>query len=65
MIQKFVDNAQQCFAFLPQANFPAHNLIFTEGEGDGIKSRLPFKAFSILYKGLDFIFEQQILARIT
>ena len=23
--QKFVDNTQQCFAFTPQANFPAHN----------------------------------------
>ena len=26
--QKFVDNAQQCFAFTPQANCPAHNLNF-------------------------------------
>ena len=26
--KKFVDNAQQCFAFTPQANFPAHNLNF-------------------------------------
>jgi hypothetical protein len=26
--QKFVDNPQQCFAFTPQANFPAHNLNF-------------------------------------
>ena len=26
--QKFVDNAQQCFAFTPQANFPVHNLNF-------------------------------------
>ena len=33
---KFVDNAQQSFAFTSQANFPAH----TEGEGDGIESRL-------------------------
>ena len=24
----FVDNAQQCFAFTPQANFPAHSLNF-------------------------------------
>ena len=23
---KLVDNDQQCFAFTPQANFPAHNL---------------------------------------
>ena len=26
--QKLVDNAQQCFAFTPQANFLAHNLNF-------------------------------------
>ena len=26
--KKFVNNAQQCFAFTPQANFPAHNLNF-------------------------------------
>ena len=26
--KKFVDNAQQCFACMPQANFPAHNLNF-------------------------------------
>ena len=26
--QKLVDNAQQCFAFTPQANFPIHNLNF-------------------------------------
>ena len=44
----FVDNAQQRFAFTPAANFPAHNLIFTESEGDGIKSRLPFNIFSTL-----------------
>ena len=28
--------------------FPFIIWIFTEGEGDGIKSRLPFKIFSIL-----------------
>ena len=27
-LQKFLDNPQQCFAFTPQANFPAHNLNF-------------------------------------
>ena len=26
--QKFVENDQQCFAFTPQANFPANNLNF-------------------------------------
>ena len=46
--KKFVDNAQQCLAFTPQANFPRHDLNF-EGEGDGIKSRLPFKIFSTLH----------------
>ena len=30
--------------------FPAIIWIFTEDEGDGIKSRLPFKIFSILLK---------------
>ena len=42
----FVDNAQQCFAFTPQAAFPVCNLKFTEG--DGIESRLPFKKVSTL-----------------
>ena len=46
--QKFVDNAQQCFAFTPQTNFPTQIWIFTKGEGDGIESRLPFKIFSTL-----------------
>ena len=36
--KRFVDNVQQCFAFAPQAHFPAHNLNF--------QSRLPFKIFS-------------------
>ena len=26
--KKFVDNAEQCLAFTPQANFPGHNLNF-------------------------------------
>ena len=35
----FVDNAQQCFAFTPQANFPTHNLNFhCEGETDQIQA---------------------------
>ena len=28
LFKKFVDNAQQCFAFTPPAKFPAHNLNF-------------------------------------
>ena len=32
--KKFVDITQQCLTLLPQVNFP------TEGEGDGIESRL-------------------------
>ena len=48
----FVDNDQQCFAFTPQANFPTHNLIFTEG--DRIESLLPFKIFSTLKQNVNF-----------
>ena len=33
---------------MSQANFPAHNLIFTEGEGDGIKSGLSSEIFFTL-----------------
>ena len=47
VLKKFVDNPQQCFAlttFLPIIS------IFTEGEGDGIKSRLPFKIVSTLFR---------------
>ena len=46
--QKFVDNAQQCFAFTPQANFPAHNLKFSlKVMGLNPLSRQPFEIFSI------------------
>ena len=38
--KKFVDITVQCFALLPEVNFPANSLNFTEGEGDGIKFRL-------------------------
>ena len=38
--KKFVDNAQQTFLSIIW--------IFTEGEGDGIESRLPFNIFSAL-----------------
>ena len=41
--KKFVDNSQQ----LKQTFLPII-WIFNEGEGDGIKSRLPFKIFSTL-----------------
>ena len=46
--QKFVDNAQQCFAFTPQTNFPPIIWIFIEGEGDEIESMLSFKISSTL-----------------
>ena len=36
--KKFADITQQCFALLPQVNFPVNNVNFTEG--DGIESRL-------------------------
>jgi hypothetical protein len=53
LFQKFVDITHQCFALLPQVNFPA-NKIFTEGEGDWIESRLSSEIFSTLL--LLFIF---------
>ena len=34
------------FCCYTSKNFPAHDSNFTEGEGDGIKSRLPFEIFS-------------------
>ena len=43
----FVDITQQCFALLPQVNFPTNNFL-TEGKGDGIKSRLSSEIFSTL-----------------
>ena len=46
--KRFVDNAQQCFAFTLQANFPPIIWIFAAGEDDEIKSRLYFKS-SLLY----------------
>ena len=48
---KIVDNAQQCFAFTPQANFPDYIWLFTAGEGDEIKYRLS------LYMGTKIIFK--------
>ena len=36
--------------------FPPIIWIFTDGEGDGIESRLPFKIFSTLQSTLDDIF---------
>ena len=37
----------------PKQTFPPIIWIFTEGEGDGIESRLPFKIFSTLRKKKD------------
>jgi len=48
--KKSVDITHQCFAITPKQIFPPIILIFTKGEGDGIKARLPFKIFSILIK---------------
>ena len=39
--------------------FPLIILIFTEGEGDGIESRLSFKIFSTLIFSLFFLFSDQ------
>ena len=46
--QKFVDNAQQCFALHLKQTFPPIIWTFTEDEGDRIESRLPFEIFSTL-----------------
>ena len=46
--KKFADITQQCFALLHQVNFSTKNLSFTEGEDDGIKSRLSSQTFSTL-----------------
>ena len=43
LAEKFVDNAQQCFVFTPQAIFPLIIWIFTKGEGGWIESRLPLR----------------------
>ena len=41
-------NAQQCFAFTTFQTFLPIIWIFTESEGDGMESRLPFKILSTL-----------------
>ena len=51
----FVDITQQCFALLPQINSPPIIWIFTEGEGHGIKFRLPFKFFSTLLSNVNTV----------
>ena len=48
VFKNFVYNVQHCFAFTLKQTFPHRIWIFIEGEGDGIKSRLPFKFFSTL-----------------
>ena len=45
--QKFVENAQQCFAFTPQANFLAQKFEFSL-KVKVIESSIPFKIFSTL-----------------
>ena len=49
-----VDNAPQCLPLYLEQIFPPVIWIFTEGEGDGIKSRLPFKIFSTLTKWFNY-----------
>ena len=51
-IQKFVDNAQQCFASTPQANFPAHNLNLHWRWKWWDWIQIPFKIFSTLLTGI-------------
>ena len=44
----FVDNAKQCLPLHLKQTLPPIIWIFTEGEGNGIESSLPFKIFSTL-----------------
>ena len=46
--KKFVDITQQYWPHYLKQTFPLIIWIFNEGEGDRIKSRLPFKIFSTL-----------------
>ena len=43
--QKFVDNPGNVLPLHLKQTFPPLIWIFTEGEGNGIESRLPFKIF--------------------
>ena len=54
LFSKVCDNAQQCLPFHLKQTFPPIIWIFTEGEGDGIKSRLPSKIFSTLSGGFAY-----------
>ena len=42
-----VDNAQQCFAFTPQANFPANNLNLDKVKVMGLKKGYFLKSFQL------------------
>ena len=55
--QKFVDNAQQCFALHLKQTFM--NIIWMFTEGDGIESRLPFKICFTLNQNAttDYLFD--------
>jgi len=46
--QKFVCMPSNVLPLHLKQTFPLTILIFTEGEGDGIESRLPFRIFFIL-----------------
>ena len=53
--QKFVDNAEQCFAFTPHANFPAHNLNFHWVKVMGSNSGYLLKSFLLYLESRDSI----------
>ena len=50
----------KCFAFTPQANFLPIIWIFTEGEGDGIESRLSSYFFFTLKTTKDWFIKNRI-----
>ena len=54
--KKFVENtAGNVLLLCLKQSFPPIIRIFTEGEGDGIESRLPFKIFPTLSKSVDMV----------
>ena len=58
--QKFFDNAQKCFAFTPQANFPAHNLNFHWRWRWWDQIQATFETFSTLLMAQIEIFGQRV-----
>ena len=62
--ESLLDVIRQSIAGDVEQTFPPIIWIFTEGEGDGIESRLPFKNFSTLpcpFRGPNYFGQVQIV----